>query len=91
MLYFTPEGQIPAGEGFTLLGWQHLLILAILGTFTVLSLRWMRRLHTGELNRLLRMNRLTTIHTPHRSNRTMMILSLSFPGKISTKTWNSEM
>ena len=54
MLYFTPEGQIPAGEGFTLLGWQHLLMLAILGAFTVLSLRWMRRLHTGELNRLLR-------------------------------------
>ena len=54
MLYFTSEGQIPAGEGFTLLGWQHLLMLAILGTFTVLSLRWMRRLHTGELNRLLR-------------------------------------
>ena len=54
MLYFTPEGQIPAGEGFTLLGWQHLLMLALLGTFTVLSLRWMRRLHTGELNRLLR-------------------------------------
>ena len=33
MLYFTPEGQIPAGEGFTLLGWQHLLMLAILGAF----------------------------------------------------------
>ena len=54
MLYFTPEGQIPAGEGFTLMGWQHLLMLAISGTFTMLSLRWMRRLHTGELNRLLR-------------------------------------
>lgn len=54
MLFFTPEGNIPPGDGFSLFGWQHLLMLAILGTYTVLSLKWMRRLHAGELNRLLR-------------------------------------
>ncbi len=54
MLLFTPEGQIPAGAGFSMFGWQHLLMLSVLESFTVLSLLWMRRLHAGELNRLLR-------------------------------------
>lgn len=54
MLYFTPEGQIPAGDGFSLFGWQHLGVLAILSVYTVLSLRWMRRLPAQRLNRLLR-------------------------------------
>lgn len=54
MLFFTPEGNIPSGDGFSLFGWQHLLMLAVLGTYTVLSLRWMRRLSEQRLNRLLR-------------------------------------
>ena len=54
MLFFTPEGNILLGDGFSLFGWQHLLMLAVLGTYTVLSLRWMCRLSEQRLNRLLR-------------------------------------
>ena len=55
MLFFTPEGEIPAGAGFTLFGCQHLLMLTVLGIFTVLSLMWMRSLSERKLNRLLRL------------------------------------
>ena len=54
MLFFMPEGSIPPGNGFLLFGWQHLLMLAVLGTYTVLSLRWMRKLSAQRLNHLLR-------------------------------------
>lgn len=53
-LLFTPEKLLPADAGFSLLGPQHLGMLALLALWSAAVLLWFRRLREVQLVRALR-------------------------------------
>lgn len=48
-LLFTPEDLLPADAGFSLLGPQHLGMLAVMGLWSAVVLLWFRRLREAQL------------------------------------------